>query len=173
MRRGPRRMDSHVMPERALEQHAHSWALAKARGSPRSLRERPPLPTPWLGSATLQTARGEVSVVLSPQLVVIRLSSRGAWAGSSVWAASTEVPPLGSVTADTALPGEGRPASESARRGEVSRELSEHLEDPALQETPSSTCSPSAGRSHALAPSLHLCGGVVGESVHTHGYPEA
>lgn len=55
-----------MMPEQALEQHAHSWALAKAGGSPRSLQESPPLPTPWLGTAALQAARREVSVVLSP-----------------------------------------------------------------------------------------------------------
>lgn len=84
-----------MTPERALEQRAHSWALVEAGGSPRSLRESPPLLTPWLGTAALQTVRGEVSVVLSPQLVVIHLSSHGAWAGSSVWAAVTVVPLLG------------------------------------------------------------------------------
>lgn len=83
------------------------------------------------------------------------------WAGSSVWAASTVVPPLGSVTADTALPGEGRPTSVSARRGEISRELSEHLEDWTLQETPSFHLQPFSQQVPCpgpLAPSVQGCG---------------
>ena len=71
------------------------------------------------------------------------------------------VPPLGSVTADTALPGEGRPTSVPARRGEISRELSEHLEDWTLQETPSFHLQPFSQQVPCpgpLAPSVQGCG---------------
>lgn len=79
----------------AVEQCAHSWALAEAGVRPQGLQECPPLPTPWLGTSALQTVRGEVSVVLGPQPAASRLSSHGARAGSSVWAASTVAPPPG------------------------------------------------------------------------------
>lgn len=80
-------------------------------------------------------------------------------------------PSSGSVTADTALPGEGPPFG-------VCTWLERSAESPAsIRRTglcgrhPASGSSPSTGGSHALALSLHLCG--VWGSVHTHRYPAA
>lgn len=68
------------------------------------------------------------------------------------------------MTADTALPGEGPPTLVSAQRGEVSQELSKHLEDWALQETPSFCLQPFSWQVPCpgpLAPSVRGCGGGV------------